>query len=256
MLRIILTLFLLINSVGNAEELSQFTLPEVNDHDVVIFGELHGTNEIPSLFGHLVQNALNTKEQRISVFLELPVTMEDSFRKWVTGNLTSSEFLHQGGWNVSFQDGRYSIAMFKLVTKLKQLKLSHNEKLSINFKYEPYNPKISPAAQYADNIEEHLTPNTQSLILVGNYHNQLTLGEGSLMDRLAMHKPFSISFSWMRGEHWACRGPSPQDCGVFSLPERKIEKHLHFRKVTAKEKRWHSILEIETLSASSPAFVD
>lgn len=88
----------------------------------VWIGETHGSNEIPTVFGELVCDALS-KGRRVTVALERPFEEQSALDGILSGKELSSArtvLLNQPGWREGI-DGRASQSMLRLLITLREL---------------------------------------------------------------------------------------------------------------------------------------
>ena len=165
---------------------------------LVIYGELHGTNEIPAYFGDVVEKAAQSR--RVHVGLELPGER---------GPI----------WTDPFQSGRTSVAMRKLIQRLRALP---NVDL---FWFDSTAPDRDGAM--ADNIsaERAKAPHDLYLVLVGNLHARKKPGAPWddkvrwMAVRLAERESNLTTYDARYGEGsaWICQGNTPDKCAATHL---------------------------------------
>ncbi|HUJ27945.1 MAG TPA: hypothetical protein VLW85_18115 [Myxococcales bacterium] len=164
---------------------------------LVIFGELHGTNEIPALFGDVVERA--AKRGRVHVGLELPGE---------SGAI----------WTDPFQSGRTSKAMRALIARL--------HALGVDVFWFDSNEKDRDGAM-ADNISaaRAKAPQDLFLVLVGNLHARKQPGAPWDADlrwmavRLAGREPrlFTFDARYAAGTAFICQGNTPDKCAATKV---------------------------------------
>ena len=91
----------------------------------VMVGEMHGTAEMPALFGDIVCRAAADSGRPITVALEQDVEMQpaiDAFLASDGGSTARATFLAARMWLGKMQDGRASQAMFALYDRLRVMK--------------------------------------------------------------------------------------------------------------------------------------
>lgn len=82
----------------------------------VIFGEMHGTNEIPAFFSACVHEFVERGE-KVRVFLEFDAANTEHTSKYLRGEIDEAALLSSPRWRV--HDGRTSVAMLELHRALK-----------------------------------------------------------------------------------------------------------------------------------------
>src|SRR2546430_9350177 len=87
---------------------------------LVVFGDIHGTAEIPDFVGDAAR-AL-AKHQRVHVGLEMPVSETKALQAFLSGD--DQSLLDTPTWTRSYQDGRTSQAVLGLLRKLREARRS------------------------------------------------------------------------------------------------------------------------------------
>lgn len=155
-----------------------------------IFGELHGTAEIPALFFDLVCEAAG--QGRVIVGLEMPESSQAALDSWLMsdgGPAARAALLGDSFWR--FTDGRSSEAMLALLERLRVLKAAGRPIGVLAFV-----PSTGPAATQtpyeqamAANWRRALAaaPRARLLVLVGNIHSRMAPYRD--FEPAAMHLP-------------------------------------------------------------------
>jgi len=188
----------------------------------VVFGELHGTLEIPQFFGDVVCQL--SEKKPVVVALEFVREDGEAIQQFIHSKTKSDKsFLRRGNWAAESQDGRTSLAMFSLVGRLRQLVQaghsvevvgiipSENDDLPQNY-YE-----LGIANELRRAASAH--PSETVILLIGNVHagkNVLTQFQGlrpavSLLppdDVVALHN------DGLKGTAWQCKADT---CGVHEV---------------------------------------
>jgi hypothetical protein len=198
----------------------------ITGHRIVMFGELHGTKEMPAMFARLVCAALQ-RGNAVSVGLELPASEQAQLDQYMASDGDSSArnaLLASWFWSKG-RDGRQSNAYFGMIEALRGMRHA-GLPLSV-FSLEDKPIKSSQYAQRRDEVmaarvrhEYETRTDTLVLTYTGNIHNMLHLPEGlshipapmglGLQD---LH-PVSINLTGSGGTMWNC---SPE-CGVHGNP--------------------------------------
>jgi hypothetical protein len=189
------------------------------DRRAFIFGELHGTNEIPALFADLVCEA--AAQGSVIVGLEMPESSQAALDAWVGsdgGAAALATLLRDGHWR--FADGRASQAMLALVERLRALKAAGRPVSLLAF------VPASAATLTGTAYEQAMaaiwrraltgTPGARLLVLVGNIHSRTAPYRG--FEPAAMHVPRAQSLTFgpfpVGGSVNNC---SAQDCGLHAV---------------------------------------
>jgi hypothetical protein len=192
----------------------------------IVLGEMHGTNEMPEIFGDAV--CLTSQVRPTIVALELPETDQpliDAFLKSDGGADAKRSFLEAGIWNSRFKDGRSSEAMFRLFERLHRLHKVGKVRAVVAF--QPARFKKPPSsAEYERAMADIITTNTpkgsRMLVLVGNVHalqTKVSFGPEPYLP-MAGHLPsrktltFDIEPNGVSSA-WACSGMDK--CGAMNF---------------------------------------
>lgn len=196
------------------------TLDTLLEHKALVLGEIHGTVETPAFFQCLVERALVSIEEPLTVSLELESGARDP----------NSSF-----WRS--QDGRASQAMWRLVQFLQEQQ--RIGKLSLHLQLEkPVFNSFEEAKAYSDHWEQNrgiaikeLAERGRVIALMGNVHamrDPLKLQGGSQELLMAGHYMGSevtrVAVENVDdGEAWVCRGiPPAVTCGTDTVKNRGI----------------------------------
>lgn len=258
-----IAVFLTLSLVGCGHEpkvtVSNQTCPipqELPKGKLLLFGELHGSNEAPALISELACSL--SIDEPIAIGLEIPSQDQpliDSYlksggTKTDTQLLTSSSFWQQG------RDGRSSRAMLKLIEDIRLLKLEGHAIELFAFDEQP-GTNLEPNVAIANGIHRFHTahPNTLILALMGNIHamqTQMTTSDGVLVPSgvlLSDLKPVSVLIANPAGTIWACM---PQ-CGIQTLtPQDSSNPTIGFREGASQDGYSRSYL-LPSITASPPA---
>jgi hypothetical protein len=189
--------------------------------EIILIGEVHGTEETPRLFSNLVIVAAREKNKRIGVGLELPILLQRLIDEAVKSNTKIDSFREQLLANPAWQqinDGRSSQAMLDLVCDT--LKLAESQKVSLFFFDTQINDRNETMAQLiGQRVREQGYDVT--FILTGNIHANkasrhprvtkiVPMGHWLEEQGFALH---SYDVRYSEGQAWICS----LECGVHSL---------------------------------------
>ena len=207
---------------GGANEFSGI---DVAYRQVVMVGEMHGTNEAPSALLKMACAILDKEaNSKVTIFVEHP----ESDQGALDGVLSSSpdkepwnllRLLEDTSWVAEWQDGRNSEAMLILITNLNELR-SLGYALDVVAIDRPVGSKEDRDAHMAAAILEEVNRGNgerrKFLSLTGNYHNAERNGE-STADRLrkAGVSVLTLRTSASGGSAWQCT----DTCGVKILQD-------------------------------------
>jgi hypothetical protein len=232
-----------------------------------LFGEVHGTNEIPAVVGGAACAA--SSKGRVHVGLELPVGDSRLLATFLSGN--GDEGLRDSSlWRGPQQYGVTSSAMLELLKSLRDLR-RNGAPLEVFF----FDDRIRLGMKGRDQaMAEHISeerrraPEDIYLILVGNFHARNVIGA-----------PWDAQMRWMAhflasrerrmitldvrthaGSAWACfqKGPGgPESCGSSpirgSLPEGASNNRA-VKLEPVPQLGYDGAYSVGTVSASPPAF--
>lgn len=190
----------------------------------IVVGEIHGTNETPEIFSDLV--CLSSKREPVTVAVEEPSIEQPAIDSFISSNgnsLAVKRFLESGIWTKSFNDGRSSVAYFRLFENLRRLRESGHIISVIAFQPN-YSPKsgVFNAGDYENALASSLISRTKEigrvLVLVGNAHALRTSPTWAKPPYLPMagylpaKNSITLDARWNAGSYWTC-GSDPE-CGV------------------------------------------
>lgn len=201
-------------------------VPGAPDAPLLLFGEMHGSQEAPALI-HGVACAVSEAGE-VAVGLEMPshdqplldafmasAGVEDDLRK-----LMASDFWQRG------RDGRSSAAMLRLIGDLRALKQADRPVSLFAFDDQP-GTKLERNVAIANGLRRFhgAHPHARIIALMGNVHAMqasMWVGDATLTPSgklLADLHPVSVLVSYPAGTIWACM-PA---CGVQTLTAARSE---------------------------------
>ena len=189
-----------------------------------VFGEIHGTQEAPELFGDAVCSAARGA-QRVVVGLEIPSSEADAIHAFLMGNqdaLSGRKF-----WTQPFQSGRTSAAMLALLSELRRIVKSNNRVEVFLFDIpEGTNPQQRDAGM-ARAILEKRASDREALFLLfsGNLHARKTKGVpwDPTLEPMAFHlvagglKVTTLNLRNPKGTAWICQSNEASSCGPVEI---------------------------------------
>lgn len=201
-------------------------IPAFDSTELIIFGEQHGTNEIPMFVAEIVCALSAVK--KVNLLLELNADQQRELTRFLDSRGSDAEkrrFIDAVFRPKDQQhDGRTSVAMFELIDQARQLRRKGRKISVIFFAPDPNEQNFDQSEYEADmarNIRAAVRTdsNVKNIALVGNFHSRRisdvdglkVVPAASLLSDL---KVFSFVSSALAGEAWQCR----QDgCGVQQL---------------------------------------
>jgi hypothetical protein len=201
-------------------------IPAFASTELIIFGEQHGTNEIPLFVAEIVCALSAAKE--VNLLLELNADQQRELTRFLDSRGSDADkrrFIDAVFRTKDQQhDGRTSVAMFELIDQARQLRRKGRKISVIFFAPDPNEQNFDQSEYEADmarNIRAAVRTdsNVKNIALVGNFHSRRISDVGGLKvvpaaSLLSDLKVFSLVSSALAGEAWQCR----QDgCGVQQL---------------------------------------
>ena len=132
---------------------------------IVLIGELHGTREMPALFGDFVCHALE-RGFTVRVGLEQSPAVGALLVKYLASRGDRAERVQVLAPRAASKDGTTSEAMADLFETLRTLSQATHRLSTFVFA-----TKAADDAVYADNIAREQDPQTLTLVLIGNGHS-------------------------------------------------------------------------------------
>jgi hypothetical protein len=191
---------------------------------VVLFGEMHGTQELPQFFGEAVCSVADSR-QSVRVGLEVEPQNQAIFDAFLASPGAASDvsaLLAAPFWSREFEDGKSSQAMLALLERMRRLR---EQGLPIDvflFDLGPGQAGTERDKNMAENIESQVRahPEAITMALTGNLHafkapgspwdpNYRAMGWHLAQDGLHVH---SLGASHPAGTAWTCVGSPVPDC--------------------------------------------
>lgn len=191
---------------------------------IILIGEVHGTNNVPELFGDMVSAVVDNNSKTL-VALELPQSAQaniDVFLK--TGNddvLRNEPFFAQG-----LRDGRSSQAMVALLRRLS--KMPNTKVLCIDVDH-PASSSQERDTGMAVAINANRVGFDRTLVLTGNIHSRTSVGTPwdenfrpmgyelkTLAKDLGTNDLLNILVRYGKLDSWHCEaGSGQQECKIW-----------------------------------------
>lgn len=232
---------------------------------VVLFGEVHGTREIPGFVGdalcqagaggpmHLAIEVPRTEQPRINAYLASSGRPEDR------AALLTGPF-----WNREFQDGRSSAAMAELIERARGLRAAGRPLYVLAFDVAPDAKGSERDAEMAKQVlaAHSAAPTERFLVLAGNVHTKIVRGApwDAAYEPMGLHlvkaglDVVSLDAGFTTGTAWVCFSSKAAECGGKkmrggdALPARTIE-----RLETPSPEGFHGHYGVGAVNASPPA---
>jgi len=230
-----------------------------NESKLLMFGELHGTNEMPAYFAAVVCS-LATKNRPLKVGFEYLPDQLPLIRKYIsTGhtdidrqNLVSHPF-----WSGSYQDGRASKAMLGLIDEIRLLKKSGKDiEVFVFDNQSAENRDQAMAEMVMKELEED--PNVLHLLITGNVHSQIKKGVpwNQSLETMGSYiyksdsTVVSVILTHTGGDAWMCT----PNCSQTTLKvEQGVDQATLYELNPASDSQKHSYqLNVGVLTSSYP----
>lgn len=228
--------------------------PLLEPGQILLIGEIHGTNEGPANIHHIACNAL-ANGLKVTIGLELLQKDQQVIDDYLIsdGSLKDKEkILNLDFWSREYQDGRASQAMFQLIEDIRELKHS-GENIELMLVDDPSYGNRNKAMAHRIVQEATGHPERFIIVLTGNYHSMIWKGSGQMgefvIDALGSDRVVSLILSYTGGTAWvdiAGEGYGPIELeGSGMLPTGiYLDKSLG---------DYHGKLEIDSIHFSRPA---
>lgn len=170
--------------IANPDTLSDSVYNLLAPFQVILFGEVHGTNESPQ-FVTALANLFTSKGDSVSLGLEIP---PDKMTNFILNRSDSSIYASDFFLRPVFESGKESVPWAQMISQLNK-----NPKIEFFF----FDTTIyinardrSMSAAIKSQIKKH--PNWKTITLSGNYHNK-TSDENSMTGFLLHDKELNVS---------------------------------------------------------------
>ncbi len=216
---------------------------------LTIFGEIHGTREVPRLISDLVKNA---DKAPVVVGLEAFESLTPLLKTYIQSKGTDddiADLLKHPFWKT--KDGRSSQALFKLLGDLRELRKAGKNIDVFAFDAESRKEK-SRDEDMAQIVIEKLKnvelDRTITLIVTGNLHARIDSERWMAWHiRKAFPRTLSLNNAYSGGTAWICTN---NGCGPTTLHGiDRGKKQFVERSGSA---RWEGIFYLGSISASRP----
>jgi erythromycin esterase-like protein len=206
---------------------AQLIRSEAGDHRLILLGEMHATQEIPTLVGKLV--AVYSQQGPVLLGMEVHRSEQAALRRYLAsdgGKSAQSALQASPFWNVKGvqHDGRRNYDALDLIEEVRRLR-HHGRDVDILAYDKPANQSLDSqqrdeamAARLRDAFAS--MPRGRLLVLSGNVHAMLRrprdappemqMPMGAYLHDL---DPYSVNISANRGEYWGCM----QQCGPLAV---------------------------------------
>lgn len=198
---------------------------------IVVFGEVHGTAEVPAFVANALCHALESR-RAVTLALEMPETAQagvDAYLASDGGDAARQALLALPFFTRAYQDGRSSAAMVALIEEARRHRAAGRPvALALFDLADPM--KASAKGRDTDMAELLLAaleaaPDRLFLVLTGNYHSRIVEGAPwnakfqpmvrTVQTALAGKRPLAtLNLSSKGGEAWICLSDKAEDCGV------------------------------------------
>lgn len=220
--------------------------------EITIFGEIHGTREVPRLISNLVTSVKNTP---VVVGLEIPDIMTATLTTFMNSDGTPDDvakLLTHRFWE--YRDGRASKAMLQLLVDLRKLR---SEGRIIDVFAFDHTSDPDPRARdqgMASNIIKKLTTieieKTITFIIAGNMHARIDNQRWMAWHvRNQFPKMVSLNNAYSGGTAWVC---TDKGCGPTTMAGIDRGTDQFVERNTSQTERWQGIFYLGSISASPP----
>lgn len=201
----------------------------VLDAGLLVFGEVHGTREVPAFVGAYLCAA--ARQRKLTLALELPSSEQAAIDAFMASQGTSQDverFTGGGMWRDARQDGRTSIDMLRMLQGVRSLRAG-----GADIRVVAIDSAAPPARRdvvMAENLRSELRQGAgrQLVLLIGGLHAARSKGNRfnphyeSAVYLLADQKPLALTVGTAGGEAWVCRGDAPASCGATAWDINRV----------------------------------
>jgi hypothetical protein len=234
----------------------------------LLFGELHGTRELPAFIGRVVATLAAT--QPVVLALEIRSDQAPSIPAFLAsdgGPAARAALLRDPWWTGVWQDGRQSVAMVELLDTARRLR-ADGKRLDVVC-FDSVRP---PGAELDAEQREATMARTLVALRAARPDATLVIHGGNLHTRRT-GASFNPGFAWMAmrmasaglafttldarypdGTAWVCGSADPQDCGARFIAGREVKNvspGIHLE--PAADGSFDGRYDVAALTASPPA---
>lgn len=184
----------------------------VTDAPFVVFGEMHGTVETPRLVGEYV---CELTERGHGVRLGLEIPEQEAVDRYLSsdGSASAREALFAKPFWARGEDGRSSDAMFRLLERMRELRLAGRDVTVVAF-----DDRSGFSGTREAGMTERLraamqrSPGKRTVALMGNVHAKNGIGNPlddqfePMVYRLRDLEPRTLWVDFVEGSAWVCTG--------------------------------------------------
>lgn len=243
----------------NCTEIKGLT-PYLRSHRVVMFGEGHGTKEMPETFLRVVCSALG-KGMSVAVGLEMPVDLNEPLVTYMGSNggpSARASLLQADFWKLG-EDGRASLAMVEMIDGFRRLGQAGYPISIFAMQGSGKDWHINNDGKMAARIRAEHSAHPESLILTltGNVHNMNVKPAwfppelpAPIPTHITDLNPATFNLSATGGSAWSCQNT----CGVHAVPVRANDDAFVVREPSLKD-AYTGDISVGQTTASPPAVV-
>jgi hypothetical protein len=232
----------------------------------VLLGELHGTTETPPIFGELVCDAA-AHAKRVLVGLEFSEDTAGAFQDYIASKGTAKDkqvLLANSHWLEmahEFPDGRTSVAMWKMVERLRELRAT-GMNISVTTLQRATAANAASQTPYeigmANSLSEAFSTGKYdvAMVLVGSVHARRETVPASPTTRfepMAMHLPGDATLTLEAvagdGDAWNC---TQAGCGVHGRTGRVLTNRSGIVLDNTLSRGYDGIIQVGRTTAAVP----
>lgn len=220
----------------------------------IIFGEMHGSAEIPQFFLDCAREFAEHKEP-FRIFLEFQASENATVERFMRGEIDDRELIKAPHW--TRQDGRSSLAMLALFRDLKALPVAH---LAV-YGFDLSSNEQDREKAMMRNFMNGYSPAGYNLVLTGNVHARLARGmpwNANLVPFAAhlnekLPNVVSLAARYPAGSAWNCA----PICEINPLDPTDLAKHSAGDPevvFSTDNPAYNGYFRVSKISASRPVF--
>jgi hypothetical protein len=236
----------------------------VLDAPFIVFGEVHGTREVPGfVFRYLCTAAKMGKGLTLAV--EYPSSQQNALDAFLSSNGTVQDiksFIGSRFWSNERQDGRTSVDMLRMYENIRRLRLSGSDinVVAIDDEVPVERRDIVMAENLRTALHKGNGNGRQVVALIGGLHATRTKGNRfnsqyeSTIYLLAAEKPLTLTVGTSGGTAWVCRGGTSASCLATTWDINRVTPALPTPfSLSPPSPQFDGVFFVGATSASSPA---
>lgn len=202
----------------------------VIDARFLVFGEVHGTREVPDFVSAYLCTAVEAK-RAVTLAVEYPASGQSALDAFMASAGTEHDAVRLTGskfWSRRMQDGRTSIAMLRMYENIRVLRADGGDIRLVAIDSDVPQEQRDAVMAAGLRIQLHSTER-QVLALVGGPHAIRTKGKRgnpayeSAIFRVTGFNPLVLTAGTAGGTAWICQADTPAACHAAEWDVNRID---------------------------------